>query len=214
MFIYKIENKINGKIYIGKTEKNNPEDRWKSHCRDAKYRKTKLYNAFKKYGIINFEFYVIEFTGKVTRQRLNEREIYWIEVLSPEYNMTKGGDGGFIHSQLGKKWKIKNTCNMRKPKTVTDKVLEGRKKVSGGLNYQSKYVIHTPWGEFQTWLEACNSAKELRKSGNKLVIVNSKTLKQYCLHDIILNKEGRRTPSSWRGKSTKNLGFFVKVKYE
>ena len=214
MYIYKIENKINGKIYIGKTEKYNPQDRWKSHCRDFKNKNTKLYNAFKKYGIDNFNFYTIEYTGKVTRQRLNEREIYWIEVLSPEYNMTKGGDGGHIHSQLGKKWNIKDTRNMKKPKTVTEKVLQGRKKISGGSNYQSKYDIYTPWGTFNTWLEASKSAKELKKSGNKLVIVNQKTLKQYCLQDIILNVEGRRTPAAWRGKSTKSLGFFAKVKYE
>lgn len=33
-YIYKIENNINGKIYIGKTL-NTPEQRWKEHVRDS-----------------------------------------------------------------------------------------------------------------------------------------------------------------------------------
>lgn len=30
-YIYKISNKINSKIYIGKTEEIDPNDRWKQH---------------------------------------------------------------------------------------------------------------------------------------------------------------------------------------
>ena len=35
-YIYKITNQINGKSYIGKTEKINPHERFKEHLRECK----------------------------------------------------------------------------------------------------------------------------------------------------------------------------------
>lgn len=92
-YIYKITNKINGKIYIGKTEQN-IEERFKQHLRDAR-QKTKeirpLYRAINKYGSDNFIIEVIEETLVP-----EEREIYWINQLNAYrngYNATLGGDG-------------------------------------------------------------------------------------------------------------------------
>jgi len=210
MYVYKIENKINGDFYIGKT-KNSIQYRWSQHKGDHKRMyKSKLYNAFSKYGIENFEIYSIETCKNLSH--LDEREIYWIEVLEPAYNIAKGGTGGWIYDQTGKTWKIKDTSRMKKPKTVTDKVIEGRKKLSGGNNYQSKFYIHTPWGIFETWKDAETEAKRLRSLGVKEVITVA--LRRYCMNDIILNSEGRRTPAAWRGKSTRELGFFIEEKNE
>lgn len=92
-YIYKITNKINQKIYIGKTEFS-VEKRWKQHCSDAfksENQNRPLYAAIKKYGIDNFLIEVIEETNQA-----NEREIYWIEYFQSfknGYNATKGGDG-------------------------------------------------------------------------------------------------------------------------
>ena len=55
-YIYKITNKINNKVYIGKTL-GTIENRWKSHIRDSKRthcEKRPLYSAFEKYGVENF----------------------------------------------------------------------------------------------------------------------------------------------------------------
>lgn len=98
-FIYKITNNINGKIYIGKTEHNNPEDRWKEHlCSYTKHKceKRPLYSAMKKYGPENFTFETIEET-----ENPEEREIYYIDKYRTYvgfkdcngYNATLGGDG-------------------------------------------------------------------------------------------------------------------------
>lgn len=88
MFIYKITNNINGKSYIGKTTKT-AEERYKEHQYNHKQGQTHLYRAMRKHGIDNFSISVVEQT-----ENLNEREKYWISTLSPEYNMTIGGDGG------------------------------------------------------------------------------------------------------------------------
>ena len=92
-YIYQITNKLNGKIYIGKSE-HNIEKRFKEHCSDAfkeRNEKRPLYAAMRKYGVENFEISLIEETDKP-----NEREVYWIEhtgSFKNGYNATKGGDG-------------------------------------------------------------------------------------------------------------------------
>ena len=92
-YIYQITNKINGKIYIGKTEFS-IEKRFHEHCRDYLKRNTEhrpLYAAMRKYGVENFSIELIEETDLP-----NEREVYWIEhkqSFKNGYNATIGGDG-------------------------------------------------------------------------------------------------------------------------
>ena len=94
-YIYKITNRINDKVYIGKTLQS-IHVRFKEHCKDAfrnRNEKRPLYAAMRKYGIENFEIKLIE---EVSIDKLSEREIYWIEHFNSYYNgynATKGGDG-------------------------------------------------------------------------------------------------------------------------
>lgn len=99
--IYKIENLINNKKYIGKSI--NIEKRFKSHIQESFNKNKKSYNhlihqAIRKYGVENFSFITIE---ECDDEKLNEREIYWISYYDccildggdKGYNMTRGGDG-------------------------------------------------------------------------------------------------------------------------
>lgn len=118
-YIYKITNKVNGKIYIGKTL-GSIEKRWKEHCNDyLKQRKEKrpLYSAMKKYGVENFYIEVVE---ECSEEVLAEREIYWIERYGSfkyGYNATIGGDGkrycdyDLIYSLYQKGYTIKEIAN-------------------------------------------------------------------------------------------------------
>ncbi len=87
-FIYIIKNKQSPKVYIGQTSRN-VEQRFKEHInRDTE---TKLSQAFKKYGVNNFYYEILE---EVDNKMLNEREIYWINCYNSYtcgYNMTPGG---------------------------------------------------------------------------------------------------------------------------
>lgn len=92
MFIYKITNKVNGKIYVGKTTRQLTV-RFKAHIKSSENgSKTKLHNAIRKHGKDNFYIQTIENVNN--KNLLNEKEIYYISILSPDYNMTAGGDGG------------------------------------------------------------------------------------------------------------------------
>lgn len=93
MIIYQIINKINNKKYIGLT-KRTVEERWMEHLVDYKSKPnySKLYNAFKKYGIKNFRIEQIDFAANL--KELSEKEIFWIEQLNTVdegYNILSGG---------------------------------------------------------------------------------------------------------------------------
>jgi group I intron endonuclease len=96
--IYKITNITNNHCYIGQSH--NIENRWKNH-KKCTYNSDKwnypLYSAFRKYGLENFTFEIIE---ECTIHELNEKEIYWIKYYSPEYNQTIGGNFNIIPQKL------------------------------------------------------------------------------------------------------------------
>lgn len=94
--IYKYENKINHKLYVGQT--NNLERRYREHLCGQSKGTSLLEKAIKKYGIENFSFEVIEWTDEPDKQ-----EQYWIcyyNCYKPYgYNIAKGG--GFLPNQQG-----------------------------------------------------------------------------------------------------------------
>lgn len=100
-YIYKITNKIDGKIYIGKS-KTTVNGRWNTHLSALKKyiqsdkNSSKLYNAMVKYGVENF---IIEQIDECSFDELDERERYWIAKLDSRnpnvgYNICKGGECG------------------------------------------------------------------------------------------------------------------------
>lgn len=100
-YIYKITNKQDGKIYVGKS-KTTVQSRWHGHLRDYKKyiqqdkNTSKLYNAIRKYGIDSFE---IEQIDQCSYRDLDEKERYWISKLNSRdpsvgYNICKGGECG------------------------------------------------------------------------------------------------------------------------
>lgn len=99
-YIYKIENLINGKVYIGKTLYE-IDRRWRQHIQNSKienYSHMPLYNAMRKYGIDNFEITQVEYIENA--DELSDREKYWIEQYNSYfngYNATRGGDGSLLY---------------------------------------------------------------------------------------------------------------------
>jgi hypothetical protein len=93
-YIYKITNNINGKCYIGKTERT-IQVRWSEHIRLSRLKlDLPLYRAFSKYSVNNFS---IEEVEQCDSAILDEREIYWIDYFNSYrkgYNCTAGGEGG------------------------------------------------------------------------------------------------------------------------
>lgn len=98
-FIYKVTNRVNGKVYVGQTV-HTIEWRWNTHLNSAYNDRMGDYNvlfhrAIRKHGIDAFEVSEVE---KCDSSVLNEREKYWIKEYNSfssqnGYNSTLGGDG-------------------------------------------------------------------------------------------------------------------------
>lgn len=109
--IYKITNKINGKIYIGQTVKSLKE-RFQKHCwgtteKDSYHLNMAIKKAIRKYGKQNFTIELIE---EVEQNKLDEREVYWIsyyDSYNKGYNCTRGGQNGATKS-TSLNWKEEN----------------------------------------------------------------------------------------------------------
>lgn len=110
--IYVFYNKVNNKIYVGKTTEKFTS-RFNEHRYNAFTKNTinYFYNALRKHGWDNFERYIIFQTDELNDKLfvdkiILEKETYFIEYFNssnPEfgYNMTEGGDGicGYHHTE-------------------------------------------------------------------------------------------------------------------
>jgi group I intron endonuclease len=130
MLIYKITNKINGKVYVGQTLRTLKE-RWSSHKAKSRHKNYPLYNAFKKHGIENFIYEEIETLSQdATQNTLNEAECRWIahfnSMCPSGYNLKEGGSNGKPSEETRVKLKIAATgrtgTNLGKPCSEETKI--------------------------------------------------------------------------------------------
>lgn len=124
--IYKITNKINNHSYIGLSTK--VEERWKYHQSPYNQQRESyksLYKAFKKYGIENFTFEILE---ECSIQELGEKEKYYIakyDTYKNGYNMTTGGEDNVGSAHPNHKLTDEDVINIR----IRYNNLERRKEV-------------------------------------------------------------------------------------
>ena len=108
MLIYIIKNTIDGKLYVGKTTKS-LETRWSQHKKSLvsnSHINKHLQFAWNKYGADKFIIEQIKTCN--TLDELNQSEKYYINQFntidkSCGYNMSAGGDGGKLTSEVYEK---------------------------------------------------------------------------------------------------------------
>lgn len=117
MYIYKITNKINNKVYIGLTT-TTIEKRWSTHKRYAigKYKNHPLYNAMIFYGINNFSIEQLDKTNNI--KELGSLERYYIKVYNSQdrnygYNITAGGESNQYDANPRAKLNINDIITIR-----------------------------------------------------------------------------------------------------
>ena len=104
-YIYLITNTVNGKQYVGQTQREDIHMRWKQHkCCDSKSIGTYIARAYKKYGIEKFKFQIICICFD---EACNDFEIEYIKkfnTLAPNgYNLESGGGNSKHHPDTKKK---------------------------------------------------------------------------------------------------------------
>jgi len=142
MIIYKIKNKVNNKIYIGKSLINDP---------DYLGSGISINNAIKKYGKENFQKEVLEVCEN--EEVLNEREKFWIKELNTTnrkigYNIAEGGNGG--NTRLG---------------YDNSELINYYKKISNGVINSEKYKKFVESRKGKKNQNISNKLKELYQSG-------------------------------------------------
>lgn len=111
MRIYKITNKVNGKMYVGRTVQK-VEERFKQHCKAEKTSGILLHRAIQKHGKENFEVEIIEECR--IKRRYIQAEYKWIKALntlSPSgYNTVLHG-GAVRHTKATREKMSKTRIN-------------------------------------------------------------------------------------------------------
>lgn len=123
--VYKITNKITGKIYIGITNQGSGA-RYRHHWYESRIGEpSPIHRSMAKYGEDNFTLEIIDFAE--TYEELKEKEKFWIKEFNSTdrnigYNLTEGGDGTFgrTHSEETKE-KIRQKALGRKISEETKK---------------------------------------------------------------------------------------------
>lgn len=119
MIIYKVTNLINGKVYIGQTQKTLKIRKIK-HIYESFEGNSKLlfHKALRKYGEDSFSWDIIDYAD--SQDELNKKEIYWISHYNSfgenGYNLTNGGaSGGNIKFTVNDVLQIKEMIKKRIP---------------------------------------------------------------------------------------------------
>ena len=143
MFIYKITNIINNKIYIGQVYNKSIQDRFVRHIKEANpYSRSIVDKAIAKYGKDNF---IVEQIDEATSlEELSQKEKYWIKYYNSTnknigYNLTDGGDGGNTY-----KYKtVKEMNNIKNKISIANSGKNnGQSKQIKALNVNTKEIIH------------------------------------------------------------------------
>lgn len=103
-YVYKITNKINGKLYVGQTV-HDVRRRFSSHCSPGSGGRSAVKAAIMKYGKEHFTLTVL--SECATLEQLNDAEAYWIDhfqtMVPSGYNLVAGGNNAPRSSEVGAK---------------------------------------------------------------------------------------------------------------
>lgn len=117
MIIYKITNKINGKVYIGLTTQT-LEYRWGRHLTEGRNinNNKHLYKSMRKYGENNFIIEQIDETDDFVK--LGELERYYIKMydstnIEKGYNLTAGGEKNQYDGNSQSKLTVEDVIKIR-----------------------------------------------------------------------------------------------------
>ena len=154
--VYSATNKINGKIYIGKTTKSLIRRRSVHESSALKGSNKYFHKAIRKHGAENFDWKIIEHADN--EKELAIKEIFWIQQTGSfgyGYNQTIGGEGvaGFKQSEKCRQWNRENKKGNQNMKGKHHSE-ETRKKIS------VMQLGRIPWNKGRT----CSAEERLKMS--------------------------------------------------
>ena len=182
--IYKFENLINHKKYIGQSI--DLETRYYKHKYhyEKKDLNKRLYQAFWKYGWDNFSYEIIEYCSP---EELDEKEIHYIQFYDSYnhgYNATKGGQGGANHpSKPVQQYDLQGNFIKEFPSAI----LAAKKT---GISYN--ILVKCCQGKAKhcglyQWKYSNDKSNTIQQLSNKEITLNERKILQYDLNKNLLN---------------------------
>jgi group I intron endonuclease len=205
MLIYSAKNKINGKLYVGKTSKS-LDERKHRHIEESKNPKFLFHKAILRYGVDSFEWSVLEECK--TEEELSTREVFWIEELGSHcsnhgYNVSYGGTGGKMPIDVEKRRRSSLVGHI-----VSD---ETRKKISeknkGGTGGGAKKGC-IPWNKGKKDVQkASDETKKKMSLGRKGVSKSAKHKEKLKAHldKVRPNFSGKKWDDERKKKHSERL---------
>lgn len=186
--IYLIFNEINGYKYIGQSK--DIKIRWRNHKTNLKCNRHPnviLQRAYNKYGKDNFKFKILEICDESS---LDEKELFWISNIKPEYNLMGGGNALHSHSE--------------KTKKIISEKNKGKKRSEEHINSIRNYWLGKHHTE-DTKEKMSDSMKGKIKSNIKKVI---------CLNDGNIFDSTGEAAKNYRFKDYGCVGNVCRGKYK
>ena len=160
--IYKMTNRINGKVYIGQTIEGFDRRYRKDFC---KLHDGYLKNAINKYGIENFEIIKI-FDIAFSKEELDVKEKCWIKIFNSNnkkygYNLTEGGQNVSTYANKTEE----------EMKEIKEKISKSN-KIS--QNRPETKALHSKNGK-RYWLNLTNEEKikQIRKHSKPVICITT-----------------------------------------
>lgn len=184
--IYKITNKINGKVYIGQSI--HIERRWKEHCRQST--NSVISDAIKQYGKENFIFEVIE---ECNQEELNEKEEYYIQlynsIVPNGYNVTEISNTDYTSYAFTSKDIILKIIYDIKNTNLTFK------EIGNKYNISSRTIYYINKGDVHHFNNENYPLREVKDYSKKehLCIDCGKVISRGCLRCVECDKKYRRS---------------------
>ena len=149
--VYKVHNKINGKIYIGVTTKGLSR-RISEHVMENS---SPVQKALNKYGLQSFDISVIDYAED--KEALFDKEVYWIQFYDCKapngYNLTAGGEG-LIDP-------VKEVID-RISKTVSESLVGNQRAL--GFRHSASSIKSISEGIKKRWQDPEGRAEKIRQS--------------------------------------------------
>lgn len=211
-YIYKIENILNHKKYIGLT--NNIKRRRSRHFTDLKYNhhdNSFLQKEYNIYGAENFIFEVV-FEGECSYEEISKKEQYYIQKYDSYYNGYNQNEGGNFGPSNGgthfTKSDIFNICAAlefcSRPGAILAKMFETTTATISRIKKKENHIQlieeyeRLPLEErkkiYQIFLDSSNFYED---KVNTTIIQNKRKLSQEQVYMIFANEEFSIVPRSW-----------------
>ncbi len=164
--IYKIQNMINGKLYIGKTQcfYKRCKQYMYTYKNPTKYINQHLLNSFNKYGLDNFEFLPIEILP-LNEKLIAEKELFWIN-----YHNSLNKDKGY-------NLRYDSSTGLIVHKSTSEKISARLKKEwASGARKEHSNKLKSNWKN-----------NTLRKQQQSICLSNTLTKYLYRIYDLNWN---------------------------